>query len=95
MSNPDKAQEIADNNRINDENEIAAGANKIDVPDGICLNNQTVDNLIKYLQQYPDNARVTIWHDYKTFDCQICCNFEHQKKTNTVQVMTGTLIGTD
>ncbi len=58
----------------------------------VCLNNQTTGNLIKYLQGFPDDAKITIWHNYKTYDCQICCNFEHQQKQNTVQVMTGSFI---
>ena len=58
----------------------------------ICLNDQTTENLIKYLQRFPKGAKVEIWHDYKTYDCQICCNFEHQQDTKTAMVMTGTII---
>ena len=62
---------------------------------GICLNNQTTTNLIKYLKQFPKDSKVTIWHDYKTFDCQICCNFEHQDKTKTAQLMLGLVIDSE
>ena len=60
--------------------------------DGICLNNQRVGNLIKYLKGFPPEAKVEIWHDNKSHDCQICCNFEHQKEKLTVQLMLGTFL---
>ena len=59
---------------------------------GICLNVQTAGNLITYLRRFPKDAKVEIWHDYKTYDCTICCNFEHQQKRKTVMVMTGSII---
>lgn len=62
---------------------------------GICLNNQTVGNMRKYLKDFPDDAKITIWHDYKTFDCQICCNFERQKETSTVMLMLGSIFNSD
>ena len=62
---------------------------------GICLNNQTTGNLITYLQRFPKNAKVTIWHDYKTYDCQICCNFEHQKETKTAMLMLGFVVDSE
>ena len=54
----------------------------------ICLNDQTVGNLKKYLNLFPKDAKVVIT-DWKqgNFDCCICCNFEHQIKTNIVQLM--------
>ena len=60
--------------------------------ESISLNDQTVGNFVEYLQKFPDDAKITIWHDYKTYDCQICCNFEHQAEKNTLQVMTGGII---
>lgn len=62
---------------------------------GIRLNKQTVGNLMDYLQEFDSDAKVTIWHDYKTFDCQICCNFEHQHETSTVNIMLGDFIEKD
>jgi hypothetical protein len=58
----------------------------------ICLNQQTAANLIAYLQTFPPEAKVTIWHDYKTYDCQICCNTEHQQKTQTAMLMLGQFV---
>ena len=58
----------------------------------IRLNNQTVDNLKKYLDGFPDDAKVMIsgvGTNYKDYDCQIACNFEHQEKENTVQFVLG------
>lgn len=61
----------------------------------ICLNNQTVGNLKRYLEEFPDDARVVIHayshnhQDYKIFDCQIGCNIEHQKETNRVILLKG------
>ncbi len=63
--------------------------------DGVRLNKQTAGNLIDYLQEFPFDAEVTIWHDYNTYDCQICCNFEHQHETNTVMLMLGDFISKD
>jgi len=58
----------------------------------ICLNDQTVDNLINYLKQFPKSAKVTIWHNYKEFDCQIACNFRHQIENDKVQLLLGSFI---
>lgn len=63
-----------------------------DIEQSVCLNNQTVENLIKYLQRFPADAKVQIWHDYKDYDCNICCNTEHQIETNTVQLMLGQFV---
>ena len=65
--------------------------------EGICLNHQTVGNLKKYLAQFPDNAKVVIHSadrtgDYRNFDCQIGCNFEHQHQENIVQFILGWMI---
>ncbi len=62
--------------------------------DGICLNNQTAGNLIKYLQTFPADAHVVITAvdsagDDRNYDAQIACNFEHQEKTQTVQLLLG------
>ena len=62
--------------------------------DGICLNNQSAGNLIKYLQHFPADARVVITAadregNYQNYDAQIACNFEHQEKTQTVQLVLG------
>lgn len=59
--------------------------------DGARLNKQDSGKLIDYLQEFPD-AKVVIWHDYAMYDCQICCNFEHQHETNTVMLMLGDFI---
>jgi len=61
---------------------------------GVCLNNQTVGNLKRYLDLYPDNAKVVITHtdregNYINYDCQIACNFEHQEKENVIQFILG------
>lgn len=61
----------------------------------IRLSNQTVGNLKKYLAGFPDDAKVTIsgvGDHYTDHDCQIACNFEHQKEKNTVQLTLGDLI---
>ena len=58
----------------------------------ICLNNQTAGNLIRYLQEFPADAKVTIWHSYKEYDCVICCNDKHQKEENKAQLMLGEFI---
>jgi len=71
--------------------------NYVTMPDfreGVCLNNQTVGNLKKYLRKFPNDARVVITStdsegNYRNFDCKIACNFEHQFKTNTVQLILG------
>jgi len=60
--------------------------------DSVCLNDQTVGNLKKYLNRFPDDAKVYIWHDYKNWDAVICCNFEHQEADNIVQIMLGQFI---
>ncbi len=65
---------------------------EVKVLGGVCLNNQTAANLIKYLQEFPPTAKVEIWSDYKSYDCQICCNFEHQAETQTVMLMLGDFI---
>ena len=67
--------------------------------EGICLNNQTVGNLKKYLSQFPNDAKVVIHSAdrggvYYNFDCQIACNFDHQHETNTVQLLMGWMIDT-
>jgi len=61
----------------------------------ICLNNQTVGNLKKYLSRFPDDAKVSIHNvdrqgNYVTYDCQIACNFEHQEKTKEALLILGT-----
>lgn len=61
---------------------------------GIQLSDQTAGNLINYLQRFPADAKVTIWHDYKTYDAQISCNFEHQQETKTAMLMTGVILNT-
>lgn len=60
--------------------------------DGIRLNDQTADNLIEHLQHFRKDAKVTIWYDYKEYDCRICCNFDHQLDVNKVQLMLGNFI---
>ena len=65
---------------------------KVEVPGEVCLNNQTAANLIKYLQTFPPDAKVEIWSDYQSYDCQICCNFEHQVETKTVMLMLGNFL---
>jgi len=62
--------------------------------EAICLNNQTVGNLKKYLARFPDDAAVVIYStdmngNCINFDCQIACNFEHQVETNTIQFVLG------
>lgn len=66
--------------------------------EGICLNNQTVGNLKKYLSRFPEDAKVVITTtdregDYHNYDCQIACNFEHQHETNVVQFILGFIKG--
>lgn len=67
-------------------------AKKLKEGEGVRLNHQTAENLIAYLSRFPAKAKITIWHEYKTYDCQICCNFEHQAKTKTVNLMTGCVV---
>lgn len=63
-----------------------------EIGESICLNNQTTTNLIQYLRQFPPGSPVKISHDYKNWDCQIACNFEHQKETGIAQLMLGLFI---
>lgn len=66
--------------------------NKHTETESICLNNQTVGNLKKYLTRFPNSAKVVIagvGKNYIDYDCQIACNFEHQEKTNTVMFTLG------
>ncbi len=67
-------------------------AKTVEVPGDVCLNDQTAANLIKYLQTFPPDAKVEIWSDCKSYDCQICCNFEHQAETKTAMLMPGAFI---
>jgi len=60
--------------------------------DAIRINNMTVENLQTYLAGFPSDAKVTIWHKYKEWDCQICCNFDHQIEQNKVQLILGGFI---
>ncbi len=65
--------------------------------ESICLNDQTVGNFKKYLAMFPDDARIVIHstdHEdyYHNYDCQIGCNFDHQKETNTVMVFQGFVV---
>ena len=60
----------------------------------ICLNDQTVGNLKKYLARFPDDAKVVIHctdksGSYHNYDCQIGCNFDYQEENNTVQFCLG------
>ena len=60
----------------------------------ISLNQQTVGNLKNYLNEFSDDAKVSIHHvdregNYITYDCQIACNFEHQKETNEALFLLG------
>ena len=64
-----------------------------DTVKSVRLNNQTVGNLKKYLDRFPNDAKVFIVDgQYKNRDCQICCNFDHQEEKNTVQFMLGDFI---
>jgi len=60
--------------------------------DTVRLSEQTVDNLRDYLARFPANTPVTVWYDYKEYDCQICANTEWQKETGKVQLMLGRFI---
>lgn len=55
----------------------------------ICLNEQTAGGLRRYLKTFPDNAKVVLAYDSAEKDVVICCNFEHQRKTNKVMLMPG------
>jgi len=61
------------------------------------VNQQTAGNLIKYLKSFPKDAKVVIHnhnenYGYYVSDCQIACNFEHQKETNQVMFTLGNFI---
>ena len=61
---------------------------------GVCLNNQTVGNLKKYLDRFPDDAEVVIVAankegNYHHWDCWIGCNFEYQESHKRVVLHTG------
>lgn len=53
----------------------------------------TVKDLKDYLSNFTDDAEVQIWTWTKTGDrfyrAEVCCNYEHQKKNNTVQLRSG------
>lgn len=49
----------------------------------------TAGQLIEYLQGFEKDAKVRIWHDYKTYQCQVACNFDHQWEINTVLLLLG------
>jgi len=57
----------------------------------VCLNFQTVGNLKKYLEQFPNDFKVVIHSDYKTRDCVIACNYENQIESKTVQLIPGAI----
>ena len=64
------------------------------IPEGISLNCMTAGNLIKYLQTFPESAKVVITHtdrdgNYINSDCQIACNFECQYERNVIQFVIG------
>ena len=63
-------------------------------PDAICLNNQTVGNLKRYLDTFPDEAEVVISAtdregNYHHWDCCIGCNFEFQREHNRIVLSLG------
>ena len=60
----------------------------------INLNDQTVGNLKKYLDSFPDNTRVVIYdldenNYYQVYDCQIACNFKQQHESNMILLLKG------
>ena len=62
--------------------------------ESIQLNNQTVGNLKRYLESFPDDAKVVIYTmdenmNYKHYDCLIACNFNQQHENNMVQLLIG------
>ena len=62
------------------------------MPEDICLNNQTVGNLRKFLESFPDDAKVVIsgiGESFASYDCQIACNFEFQRDQKLVQFIVG------
>ena len=72
------------------EHAMVAMPTGMQVDDGaVCINHMNVKNLKKHLNQFPEDAEVTIHHDYKYYDCQIAINFEHQKETNEVMLLVG------
>lgn len=63
----------------------------------ICLNNQTVGNLKKYLSRFPDDASVVIHAklnsgEWANCDCCIACNFEYQQKENIAILYCGLIV---
>ena len=58
----------------------------------IRINNMDVGNLKKYLDNFPDDAKVVIAGQgakFEDLDCQIACNFDHQRSENVVQFTVG------
>jgi hypothetical protein len=59
------------------------------------INHQTVGNLKRYLEHFPDDAKVRIYADdllsgtWLNHDCRVGGDFEHQHETNTVQFFLG------
>lgn len=75
--------------RSNDLNIVLENFNDYNESPAVCLNSQTVRNLKNYLSGFPNDAKVIISDDFKNFDCVIACNFEHQTKNKTVQLIHG------
>ena len=55
----------------------------------IILNNQTVGNMKKYLDQFPDDAKMVIATENGNRDCQIASNFDNQIYKNCVMLING------
>lgn len=63
----------------------------------VCLNEQTVGNMKKYLNRFPDDARIIIHArlnagEYRNFDCCIGCNFDYQQENNMVFLYPGLFV---
>ena len=56
---------------------------------GICLNNQTVGNLKKYLSGFKNDAKVIMRTGENYFDVEIGCNEDYQKKVQEVLLLKG------
>ena len=58
----------------------------------ITINDSTVKSLKHYLEDFTDDAKIVFTNPeppYENRELVICCNFEHQNETNTVQLSSG------
>ena len=61
---------------------------------GMVVNDLTIASLKKYLDTFPDDAKIVLheWETNSDFRVQIACNFEHQEENNIVILTKGNRI---